>query len=173
VFVLGVGVVALAGALLTARAPRPATPPALPNPPAEPTLEEALGVDALLTWRVTYAACGRVIDFSAPAGGMAGWSRECLAAAMPGWQLEAFAPQAARLVRISSGMCPDMQVFRTLKWREDRLAVFYGRPPHLLFKETIEPLPDGLTAADRRRLTEGIVVKGDGGVLAQLEGIEN
>ena len=170
VFILSVGVVALVGAALTWRASRPVIPPA---PPAGPAVEDTLRADARLTWRITYADCRRAVDFSAPAGGMAGWTRERLAAAMPDWRVELFEPDTARLVRVSPGLCPEMQLFRTLRWHEDRLAVFYGRPPHLLFKETIEPLPDGLSAADRRRLSEGIVVRGDEGVLSQLEGIEN
>jgi len=170
VLILSMGVVALAGAALTWRASRPVIPPA---PPAGPAVEDALRADARLTWRIIYADCRRTVDFSAPAGGMAGWTRERLAAAMPDWHLERFEPDGARLVRVSPGLCPEMQAFRTLRWREGRLAVFYGRPPHLLFKETIEPVPDGLSAADRQRLTEGIVVRGDEGVLSQLEGIEN
>jgi hypothetical protein len=172
VLILGGAAVVLAGAVLTWRPARPAIPPVPPDPPAGPAVEETLRADAKLTWRITYAGCGRVADFSAPAGGMTGWTRERLAAAMPDWQVLQFRPDLALLVRVSPGLCPEMQVFRTLRWHEGRLAVFYGRPPHLLFKETIEPVPEGLVGADRQRLMEGIVVTGDEGVLAQLEGIE-
>ncbi|MDQ7793911.1 MAG: BofC C-terminal domain-containing protein [bacterium] len=145
----------------------------IPAPPVKPAVEEILREDAVIIWRIEYQGCGTIEEFPSPAAGMAGWSRDRLAAAMPAWRLEDFSPTGALFTRNTPGLCPDMQLYRTVGLHEGRVAVYYGRPPHLMLKEVTAIHATSLSEKDRRQLEDGIVVRGDEAVLRLLEGLDN
>jgi len=165
---------ALTALALGVRARQPGRPPQVPPaPPVRAAVETLLG-EAQVTWRVEYEGCGASEEFTTTSTGMAGWTRDRLAAWLaPGWQLASFSPDAVLFVRSVAGVCPEMRVYRTLRLHEGGVGIFLGRPPHLLLDRIAAVDPAALRPEDRLRLEKGIVVEGDEAVLRLLEGLDS
>ncbi len=83
----------------------------------------------------------------------------------------AFETGRVELSRGADGLCPDMDRYRFVQLEGDRINVYYGRPPKLMFKEYMTIDVKNLRTADKALLTEGLTVEGDQGVAELLEGL--
>ncbi|MBX6350842.1 MAG: hypothetical protein IRZ11_04970 [Clostridia bacterium] len=172
----------LAGALLGAGLARLAFAPPGPERvagseagatrPAASAGAPRIGEATLVVTRTRYAEgdCEETLEQTtrAPADWV-GMTKEDLAARYPDAAIVEFSPERVVIERSQEG-CPYRG--RTVLLRMGRVGVYYGTPNNLgpLERET-DVTEDDLTAADRERLSRGIVVDSDEEVDALLEGL--
>jgi hypothetical protein len=142
------------------------------NTPVGPSERVLVGGDWVVIFSTTYRQCGdTVIDTGPPPQEMIGLNLEGIRNLYPEWTVATFEKGKAQLTRSIDGLCPDMERFRYVKLEGDRVNIYYGRPPKLMFKEFIVLEVEGLRQADRDRLSQGVTVEGDDGVAELLEGL--
>lgn len=176
-FAVGAALGRLTGpGLVPDRTPAAPGQPGLPGPPAVPggvLLPVRTAARTLLTYVTSYSGCGCTETESRSAGEeLADLEERELAESAPGWSLVSFTATVAELHRVLPGLCPEKTQYRTLGVQDGRIAVFFGRPSTGLLLQKVTGIPlDSLAEADRRRLTAGIVVRGDQAVERYLEGL--
>ncbi len=142
------------------------------NTPAGPS--ERVLVDARWTvvYTTTYRGCGdTVVETASPPAEMHGLGLDGLRQLYPDWTVSVFEKGRVQLTRSVDGLCPEMDRYRFLRLENDRINVYLGRPPKLMYKEFFTIDPTALRATDRDRLAAGVVVEGDEGVAELLEGL--
>lgn len=146
--------------------------PSEQNTPAGPTDRVLVDTGWTIDYMTTYRGCGdTVTETSSPPQEMLGLSLDDLRQLYPDWTIASFEKGRAQLTRSVDGLCPDMERYRYVRLEADRINVYLGRPPRLMYKEFFTIDPEALRQADRERLEAGVIVEGDEGVAELLEGL--
>lgn len=142
-------------------------------PQAKVHTEVTLQPGATITYRTEYRWCGHHSTISVPAGStLVGADASRIRELLPGWHLRYMDASSVLLVRSVEALCPEDAPYRTVVLREGRVAVYYGRRPHEeAIKEITHLREEDLLDADKARLRQGVVVRGDQEVRRLLEGL--
>ncbi len=142
------------------------------NTPAGPSDRILVDTGWTVIYMTTYRGCGdTVTENASPPPEMLGLSLDGLRQLYPDWTVASFEKGRAQLTRSVDGLCPDMERYRYVRLENDRINVYLGRPPKLMYKEFFTIDPKALRQADREQLVAGVVVEGDEGVAELLEGL--
>lgn len=141
----------------------------------QPILGETVQPTTELVFRWVGTACGEVIIERRPAGRDAiGATEADMPALYPGWVVGGFGADRVELSRVEDALCEELERYRLVTLKDDWIAVYHGRRPPLVKLKEITRVPaTSLRQADLDRLTEGVVVEGDAGVVEFLEGLSD
>jgi len=135
--------------------------------------------EATVSYRTTYLGCGDLVaeEVTADRTPLAGMALSDIRGlvADEGWEVIEATAERVVLQREVDDLCAYHARYRWLKVRDDRLAVFLGQEgPRAILQQTLPLSGHYLTAEDRRRLEEGIVLDGgDASVWRYLEGLRD
>lgn len=137
------------------------------NAPPPPVLPPARPGN--LVWRITYDQCGHTSESTIPLT-----QGVDLADLTQGWETVDHHGDRIVASRREPGLCPEDRVYRHLRLESDMIAVYYGRPRADAVLSRVLPIDRSwLLPEDITRLEEGIVVVGDEGVSAYIEGLSD
>ena len=130
-----------------------------------------VGPETSLTYRVKYSRCNCEEEQRANPAPFVGKDLKALKGAIADYEVTLFSKDYVILSRVVDALCPDMAKYRHITIKDGEVAVFYGKPPHLMLDYPTGLRADQLRQEDKERLTAGVTVEGDEAAFTLLEGL--
>lgn len=130
-----------------------------------------VGPETHLLYEVKYSRCNCEEKEEASPANFVGKDLKALKAAVADYEVSLFTKDNVILRKVVDGLCPDMARYRHITIKDGEVAVFYGKPPHLLLAYSTGLRAGQLRSEDRERLTAGVTVEGDEAAFTLLEGL--